>query len=75
MRHNSYVNDPYAKEFGIKISDKLAAVEARILPAPQVIAAVLSCMHVLVCIYIYVYIPIVYIYMLSRRRDTLELPF
>ncbi|KAH8492011.1 hypothetical protein H0E87_021560 [Populus deltoides] len=32
--HNAYHNDPYAKEFGIKISDKLASVEARILPPP-----------------------------------------
>uniref|UniRef100_A0A0C9RNK0 TSA: Wollemia nobilis Ref_Wollemi_Transcript_8228_3832 transcribed RNA sequence n=1 Tax=Wollemia nobilis TaxID=56998 RepID=A0A0C9RNK0_9CONI len=32
--HNAYHEDPYAKEFGIKISDKLASVEARILPAP-----------------------------------------
>jgi eukaryotic translation initiation factor 2C len=36
VRHNSYADDPYAREFGIKISDRLAAVEARILPAPQV---------------------------------------
>lgn len=34
VRHNAYGNDPYAQEFGIKISDKLASVEARILPAP-----------------------------------------
>ncbi|KAI5433160.1 protein argonaute 1 [Lathyrus oleraceus] len=34
VRHNAYHEDPYAKEFGIKISDKLAQVEARILPAP-----------------------------------------
>ncbi|KAJ6672756.1 EUKARYOTIC TRANSLATION INITIATION FACTOR 2C [Salix viminalis] len=32
--HNAYHNDPYAKEFGIKISAKLASVEARILPPP-----------------------------------------
>lgn len=32
---NAYNKDPYAKEFGIKISDKLASVEARILPAPR----------------------------------------
>ncbi|KAL8457170.1 hypothetical protein ACS0TY_035133 [Phlomoides rotata] len=32
--HNAYHNDPYAKEFGIKISDKLAQVEARVLPPP-----------------------------------------
>ncbi|XP_068653679.1 protein argonaute PNH1-like isoform X2 [Aristolochia californica] len=31
---NQYDQDPYAKEFGINISDKLASVEARILPAP-----------------------------------------
>ncbi|KAI3913803.1 hypothetical protein MKW92_018083 [Papaver armeniacum] len=34
FRHNAYYKDPFAKEFGIKISDKLAQVEARILPAP-----------------------------------------
>jgi len=36
VHHNAYHNDPYAKEFGIKISDRLAQVEARILPAPWV---------------------------------------
>lgn len=36
VQHNAYHNDPYAKEFGIKISEKLAQVEARILPAPWV---------------------------------------
>ncbi|XP_012567214.1 protein argonaute 1 [Cicer arietinum] len=34
VHHNAYHEDPYAKEFGIKISEKLAQVEARILPAP-----------------------------------------
>ncbi|KAF4404533.1 hypothetical protein G4B88_005919 [Cannabis sativa] len=34
VEHNAYGNDPYAKEFGIKISERLAQVEARILPAP-----------------------------------------
>ncbi|XVF63037.1 hypothetical protein PTKIN_Ptkin09bG0056400 [Pterospermum kingtungense] len=34
VQHNAYGQDPYAKEFGIKISEKLASVEARILPAP-----------------------------------------
>ncbi|XP_057858466.2 protein argonaute PNH1-like isoform X2 [Cryptomeria japonica] len=34
VRQNAYHNDKYAKEFGIKISDELASVEARILPAP-----------------------------------------
>ncbi|PHU15618.1 hypothetical protein BC332_16823 [Capsicum chinense] len=34
VSHNAYADDPYAKEFGIKISEKLAQVEARILPAP-----------------------------------------
>ncbi|KAG5219299.1 hypothetical protein OIU78_007255 [Salix suchowensis] len=34
VQHNAYNQDPYAKEFGIKISEKLASVEARILPAP-----------------------------------------
>lgn len=34
VQHNLYDQDPYAKEFGIKISERLASVEARILPAP-----------------------------------------
>ncbi|CAK9164364.1 unnamed protein product [Ilex paraguariensis] len=34
VHHNAYADDPYAKEFGIKISERLASVEARILPAP-----------------------------------------
>ncbi|CAM8929755.1 unnamed protein product [Rhodiola kirilowii] len=34
VEENAYHEDRYAKEFGIKISDKLASVEARILPAP-----------------------------------------
>ncbi|XP_043692364.1 protein argonaute 10-like [Telopea speciosissima] len=34
VQHNTYDQDPYAKEFGIKISERLASVEARILPAP-----------------------------------------
>ncbi|KAL6603356.1 hypothetical protein ACP70R_043717 [Stipagrostis hirtigluma subsp. patula] len=35
VNHNSYHEDPYAKEFGIKISERLASIEARILPAPR----------------------------------------
>ncbi|KAF4360320.1 hypothetical protein F8388_005732 [Cannabis sativa] len=34
VEHNSYDQDPYAKEFGIRISEKLAYVQAQILPAP-----------------------------------------
>ncbi|KAL1810666.1 hypothetical protein ACET3Z_020731 [Daucus carota] len=34
VEHNAYADDPYAKEFGIKISDKLASVEARVLSPP-----------------------------------------
>ncbi|KAK8479150.1 hypothetical protein V6N11_082675 [Hibiscus sabdariffa] len=34
VRQNAYHDDPYAKEFGIKISEELASVEARILPPP-----------------------------------------
>ncbi|KAE8125928.1 hypothetical protein FH972_020689 [Carpinus fangiana] len=34
VRHNAYHDDPYAREFGIRISERLASVEARILPAP-----------------------------------------
>jgi hypothetical protein len=36
VNRNSYHDDPYAKEFGIKISERLALVEARVLPAPRV---------------------------------------
>lgn len=35
VSHNAYGQDPYAKEFGIKISQNLASVEARILPPPR----------------------------------------
>ncbi|XP_042965249.1 protein argonaute 1-like isoform X2 [Carya illinoinensis] len=35
VRHNAYHDDPYAKEFGIIISEQLATVEARTLPAPR----------------------------------------
>nr|AJL33594.1 argonaute 10-like protein [Petunia x hybrida] len=34
VQHNDYNQDPYANEFGIKISEKQASVEARVLPAP-----------------------------------------
>ncbi|MCD7459399.1 Protein argonaute PNH1 [Datura stramonium] len=34
IRQNGYKQDPIAKEFGINIDDKLASVEARVLPAP-----------------------------------------
>ncbi|KAG0484991.1 hypothetical protein HPP92_009070 [Vanilla planifolia] len=34
VHHNAYHEDPYAKEFGIRISEKLASVEARVLPPP-----------------------------------------
>ncbi|PKA46781.1 Protein argonaute PNH1 [Apostasia shenzhenica] len=34
VHQNAYEEDPYAKEFGITVSDKLASVEARVLPAP-----------------------------------------
>jgi hypothetical protein len=36
VNHNAYHQDPYAQEFGIRISAHLAQVEARILPAPQI---------------------------------------
>ncbi|KAG1330043.1 protein argonaute PNH1 [Cocos nucifera] len=35
VHQNGYGQDPYAKEFGINISDKLTSVEARVLPAPR----------------------------------------
>ncbi|PHT34457.1 Protein argonaute 10 [Capsicum baccatum] len=34
IRQNGYKQDPFAKEFGINIDDKLASVEARVLPTP-----------------------------------------
>ncbi|XP_051128767.1 protein argonaute 10 isoform X2 [Andrographis paniculata] len=34
VENNDYEHDDYAKEFGIRISEKLASVEARVLPAP-----------------------------------------
>lgn len=36
VHHNAYHADPYAQEFGIKIDERLASVEARVLPAPWV---------------------------------------
>jgi len=36
VHHNAYHQDPYAQEFGINISNELAQVEARVLPAPRV---------------------------------------
>jgi len=36
VKHNAYDKDDYAQEFGITISDRLASVQARILPAPRV---------------------------------------
>lgn len=36
VHHNAYYEDPYAQEFGIKIDERLASVEARVLPAPWV---------------------------------------
>ena len=41
MHHNAYYEDPYAQEFGIKIDEKLASVEARVLPPPRV--SLISC--------------------------------
>ncbi|KAL6652215.1 hypothetical protein ACP70R_011140 [Stipagrostis hirtigluma subsp. patula] len=35
VHHNAYYEDPYAQEFGIKIDERLAAVEARVLPPPR----------------------------------------
>lgn len=34
VHHNCYKEDPYAKEFGISIDDKLTSIDARVLPAP-----------------------------------------
>ncbi|KAL9690749.1 hypothetical protein QQ045_011157 [Rhodiola kirilowii] len=34
VQQNAYNQDPYAQEFGLNISDKLASIDARILPAP-----------------------------------------
>ncbi|KAL3535803.1 hypothetical protein ACH5RR_004264 [Cinchona calisaya] len=34
IQQNAYKQDPLAKEFGITIDEKLASVEARVLPAP-----------------------------------------
>ncbi|AQK79588.1 Protein argonaute 1B [Zea mays] len=35
VHHNAYSEDPYAQEFGIKIDERLASVEARVLPPPR----------------------------------------
>jgi hypothetical protein len=36
VTHNAYHEDPYAQEFGIRIDERLASVEARVLPPPRV---------------------------------------
>ena len=36
VNHNAYHEDPYAREFGIRIDERLASVEARVLPPPRV---------------------------------------
>ncbi|KAJ1294153.1 hypothetical protein BS78_01G124100 [Paspalum vaginatum] len=35
FQKNNYANDDYAKEFGIKVVNQLALVDARVLPAPR----------------------------------------
>ncbi|XP_077252769.1 protein argonaute MEL1-like [Tasmannia lanceolata] len=35
VKQNNYNNDKYAQEFGIRIQDRLASVEARVLPPPE----------------------------------------
>ncbi|RLM99379.1 protein argonaute 1B-like [Panicum miliaceum] len=35
VHHNAYFEDPYAQEFGIRIDERLAFVEARVLPPPR----------------------------------------
>ncbi|GJM94278.1 hypothetical protein PR202_ga10909 [Eleusine coracana subsp. coracana] len=35
VHHNAYHDDPYAQEFGIRIDERLASVEARVLPPPR----------------------------------------
>ncbi|KAF8681815.1 hypothetical protein HU200_045255 [Digitaria exilis] len=35
VNRNNYIHDPYAKEFGIKVTNQLALVDARVLPAPR----------------------------------------
>jgi eukaryotic translation initiation factor 2C len=36
LQKNNYTADDYAKEFGIKVNQQLALVDARVLPAPKV---------------------------------------
>jgi hypothetical protein len=56
VHQNDYEQDPYAKEFGISIDNKLTSVEARVLPAPWVIFMAtllrhLYCQQVVHCIH------------------------
>lgn len=41
VRRNDYNNDQYANEFGIKVTDELVTVDARVLPAPTVSSSLL----------------------------------
>ncbi|KAH7528957.1 hypothetical protein FEM48_Zijuj05G0132700 [Ziziphus jujuba var. spinosa] len=43
VRHNAYHEDHYCQGVGIKISEKLSWVEARILCAPWVSISTLCC--------------------------------
>lgn len=42
IHQNAYEQDHLAKEFGLRIADKPASVDARVLPAPWVISGFLS---------------------------------
>jgi eukaryotic translation initiation factor 2C len=41
VSRNNYGNDYDAKEFGVKVSNQLTLVDARVLPAPRVTLFVL----------------------------------
>lgn len=58
VQQNAYHKDKYAQEFGIKISENLASVEARILPAPWV--TMISIIRVLVVSCVFSLLMIVY---------------
>jgi hypothetical protein len=38
VNSNNYGDDNYSKEFGMKVTNQLALVDARVLPAPRVIS-------------------------------------
>lgn len=53
VRRNNYNRDKLATEFGIQVQEKLALVEARVLPPPEVIYDLSNLLYLLCFIFIF----------------------